>query len=284
MSNFRNLPATYSQTTNKLSNDLVRINASSPFEQVRRFIHVTSRSDPNGNANQFTCLFGSGSLIDELYLDQCFIPNNFYNCYDPIILEELGNPPVTFTLPDGIYRCFDDPSSNFQPALVTALNTASPTGSLYTVVYDPTTQKLTITNTSGVTFRFNDVNPITNITYRSMGWNATNQTVVQAFALSQTSTGSINMLAGISNGIRIRIEELPVVCQTSEFKNVFTFLLQDISLGGDFITGKCDYPYKCIGSNSYSKFSIQILDDTGRLLRVRDQTTVLFSFSSRILA
>lgn len=276
-----NVYANTTQTTNRLGGDLARYGPSTIYEQSRRYIHVTSRDDPNGTAARFRVPISGRLSFDELSLSQAFIPNNFYNLYDSITFEEqLGGGPVTITLPDGIYRIFDDPASNFQPALKLILDTNSPNGLTYTVTFNETTQKITVSSTGN--FRFLNIDPLTNITYRSMGYNATNLPVTQAFAASQVSTGSVNFLAGISNGIRVRIKNLPYVGESSTNNNYFTFMLTNLEIIGGFINGKTPYPYKYSGNLFISEFDIELLDDMGNLLRIRDQTTLIFEYTLRI--
>lgn len=259
-------------TTQKVFADTSRYGPAHISEVYKKALDISSKADQYGSANDFLAVLRNPIQPDELYLSRLVFPNNIYNMADAMILDEQGFPPVTFSLPPGVYTV-----NNIELALETALNLASPSGSIYNVTVDDITYKITVATT--VPWRFGGVS-IYNRSYQALGYNLNNLPVTQVYGLSQVSTGGYNFATPMGQ-IKVCIEELPPI--SSGTSGVpFTFLCGTNSISSDIITTSCNFPYKCSGNISYDRFRIRLYDEDNNPLDVKGVTIMEITWVQRL--
>lgn len=249
-------------SNNEISEILVKINSLN--------------AEPGGTPSKFVCKLDRPFYPDDVHFRAFTMSNVIYNLRDAIVLDENGFPPVTATPPPGVYT-----GSNW-PVLFSAwLTSISPSGSVYTAVLDSFTIKSTITTT--VPWRFLNVTP-RNSTYYAIGYNRSVTEPLQAYALSQTSTGHFDFIPQRGN-INIWIKEF-TADPISDSYSPYTFSVPSSSISTQTNSyssnGQFPQTYKHTNGSRIDQLTVELINDGGFQLPVQGgHTTLTLSFTCR---
>lgn len=244
-------------------------------------------SDGIGTNTNFRVSLDYNITPSHIVLCHLAFPNTIYNFgYDAIILDEFGFGPVSVNVPIGIYEVLALSPNPIGPALAAALTAASPGGNIYTVTIDTLLAKFIITaGGAAVPFKFgtvaNPINPRDNMTYYHLGFNSQYPLdVVQAYALSQTSSGQFNLIP-VRNNVYVRIRELDNRNESCR-QNGFTFCVPSISISrqsaGFSMGNKFAQYYVNTSRRTFKELSIQLVDDRGVELHLASEINIILGY------
>ena len=142
-----------------------------------------------------------------------------------------------------------------QAALGSSLTSGSPSGSVYTVVSNQNTFKITITS-SLTQFKFDSISTM-NKSYFQLGFNSTNSTT-QSYSLSQVSSGSYSL--DFNDIVLIEVPQL----STANMPTAFTFSAVINGNSRDSVTFTQNSDYSNIwynwGATSISYLNFKLFD------------------------
>jgi len=141
-------------------------------------------------------------------LEQCTIPQTYYEQFAPIPLEEqAGGGLIYVSIPAGNYS-----PVQYATAMKTALDSASPNGYTYTVTYSSFTHKFTISTTANFELAYRTAfDAKIDANNYSAGFN--NPIEDTGFALSHTSNGTA--ILGATQFMFLALEGVPTAYTTS---------------------------------------------------------------------
>lgn len=265
-------------TIRKEYGERMRESNISAYEASQHLVKLSSREcEQGGTPSKWVAILDRSFFPDEIRLISFQCNNTVYNLEDPVVLEELGQPPLTLTFPPQIYT-----ATNAAALIAAYLTLVSPSGATYTVTVNQDTLKVAITST--VQFRWLNLSPL-NTTYYALGYNNVTPQPAQAFALTQTGAGSYDFLPVIG-GILIRIKEMnnaPVGCNSVPY----TFLIPTSSVSRNVISYNANpstaQVYKNSSGGAFASFSVELLQEDGRPLRLNGGiTTMQLQFNPRM--
>lgn len=249
------------------------------YEASQHLVKLSSREcEQGGTPSKWVAILDRSFYPDEVRLISFTTNNSIYNLGDSIVLEELGQPPLTVTFPPYIYT-----ATNAAALIAAYLTLVSPSGATYTVTVDQFTLKVTIAST--VQYKFNNLS-ILNKTYYALGHNSVTPLPAQAFALSHVSPGAYDFLPVIG-GILIRIREMnnaPVGCNSVPY----TFFIPNSSVSRNVIAYNANpstaQVFKNTSGQAFSKFSVELLEEDGRPLQILGGiSTLQLQFTPRMI-
>lgn len=181
---------------------------------ILRSVHVDSRDRINSgdsSSNFMVSLVQGFGRAKKIQLQSAEIPVSYYvinSSNNSFSLTEDANPPVTVTLPLG-----SPSATDLATFLQTALNSVSPGPLTYSVTFDSSTNKFTISNAPATNFSLTFTS---NSPYVQLGFNVGTTST----GTSLTSTNVIN-LSG-TNFFMIQLTNIPQTNTTSK-KTSYTF-------------------------------------------------------------